>query len=116
MSESLTTDLSTIDLSSIDGLILDSKVAEFSPSPSTVKGSRVKWQTPNYDDETLLLNLRLAQRNILWAETAKLFNSQVPLERRRTVDAVTNKGQQLMRVYISRTASALPQNLLANES
>jgi len=108
VSESLSTDLSTIDLSNIDSLILDSKITEFSPSPSTVKGSRVKWQTPNYDDETLLLNLRLAQRNILWAETAKLFNSQVPLERRRTVDAVTNKGQQLMRVYISRTAPALP--------
>jgi len=60
VSECLTTDLLIIDLSSIDSLILDSKITDFSPSPLTVKGSRVKWQTPSYDDETLLFNLRLA--------------------------------------------------------
>ncbi len=115
VSEPLTTNLSTNDLSSVGGSIINFNIAEFSPSPGTSNGSRVKWRTSDYDDGVLLLNLRLAQRNILWAETAKLFNSNVPFERRRTVDAVTNKGQQLMRVYTSRTAPAAPRDFGGND-
>ncbi len=115
VSEFISTDLSATDSFSIDNSIMNSKGATFSPSPRRRKGSRVKWQTSSYNDEIILLDLRLTQGSVPWAKTTELFNTYVPLARWRTVNAVTNKGQQLMRDHMSRTSAAPPQNFPANE-
>ena len=70
------------------------------PSPSTPRVSRVRWASPpDYDDEELLIKIRLTNPQLGWAEITKLFNLEVPPKRWRTADAITTKGNTLMRAH-----------------
>ncbi|KAL6714247.1 hypothetical protein ACLMJK_007670 [Lecanora helva] len=74
-------------------------------SPSSIsrnrqptRTTRVRWQSPpDYDDEELLLEIRLNNPLKGWIEITHLFNMKVPPTRWRTVDAVTTKGNSLLR-------------------
>jgi len=78
--------------------------------PATPKVSRLRWQSPpEYDDESLLLDIRLRNPRLGWTAITNLFNHlKVPPKRSRTVDAVTNKGNSLMRAYGISPSSAAP--------
>ena len=76
----------------------------------TAKGTRTRWQTPDYDDEALLLNLRLAHRNLSWSEITILFNNHVPDNRKRTADAISNKGPLLIKAHREHQAIVARQN------
>ena len=66
---------------------------------ATAKGTRKRWQGLGYDDENLLIRLRLNYPKLSWTQITELFNQHVPVERQRTADAITNKGPQLMKAY-----------------
>ena len=69
----------------------------------TLKGTRTRWQClPFYDDEALLVKLRLTYPKLSWPELTKLFNECVPPERYRTPDAISNKGPPLMKAHNKR--------------
>lgn len=71
-----------------------------STAKDMVKGTRVRWQSPpHYDDEALLVELRLKHPKLSWAELTNIFNKHVPSERQRTPDAISNKGPLLMKAY-----------------
>lgn len=62
--------------------------------------TRRRWQCPPYyDDEALLVRLRLTYPKLSWTEITNIFNKHVPPERHRTPDAISNKGPLLMKAY-----------------
>ena len=71
---------------------------------TSMKGTRTRWQTPEYDDEALLLDLRLKHRHLSWSELTVLFNNFVPEHRKRTADAISNKGPLLMKAHRNQQA------------
>lgn len=83
VSEFISTDLSATDSFSIDNSIMNSKGATFSPSPRRRKGSRVKWQTSSYNDEIILLDLRLTQGSVPWAKNQHPRKSTLVLDGRK---------------------------------
>ena len=66
-----------------------------STEPST--GKRPRWQSSDYNDESLLVSIRQSHPSLSWIEITSLFNSHVPPERQRTANAVTSKGSELMK-------------------
>lgn len=57
--------------------------------------TNVRWVTETYDDERLLLGLRLAHPHLPWKDIRGMFNDRVPSTRKRTLWAVMARGRAL---------------------
>ncbi|KAL2049563.1 hypothetical protein ABVK25_010142 [Lepraria finkii] len=74
------------------------------PNPSstcsvdTAKRTNIPWKTNSYDDEAVLLNVRLTYPQAEWSAIADTFNKAVPVQRARSEASVACKGRSLLKV------------------
>lgn len=81
--------------------------------------TNVRWVTETYDDERLLLGLRLAHPQLPWKDIRGMFNDRVPSRRKRTLWAVTARGRAVCKARASPDgplAYTTPTNYTITES